>query len=184
MTTPRSELSERVGRFRSVEVLGEMVLLAFVGATFAYMLWESRNWGTGAWLLPRITIFFGTPFWIWRVVALARNTFATGGSTQIMDTGFLVTDDPPSVVARRWVMLIATTSGLLFGIWLLGFHVMVPLYVASYLIFLGKVRWWIALLAASFYEAVIVGIYGELLLAAWNRPLVLDWFDAIRGVGS
>ena len=184
MTTPRSESGGPFSRIRSVEVLGEVILLAFVGATFAYMLWESRNWGTGAWLLPRITIFFGIPFWIWRVVQLARNTFATGASTQIMDTGFLETTDEPSVVARRWVLLLATTSGLLFGIWLLGFHVAVPLYVASYLIFLGKVRWWVALIAASFYEAVIVGIYGELLLAAWNRPLVLDWFDAIRGAGS
>ena len=67
MTTSDSEKTNSQ-KFLSVEFLGEVVLLAVVGAVFAYMLWDSQEWGTGAWLLPRITIAFGIPFWVWRIV--------------------------------------------------------------------------------------------------------------------
>ena len=182
MTTPESGSAQAQSRFGKVEFLGELVLLLFVGATFVYMLWESRNWGTGAWLLPRITIFFGIPFWFMRVFALFRTQVQSKGTAQIMDMGFLTTQDSLAVITRRWVTLIATTGGLLAGVWVLGFHIGIPLYVVLYLTFLGKVKWWITLFPAAFFWVVIEFLYGRLLLAVWNDPLVFQWFDAIRGV--
>ena len=96
MTTSDSEKTNSQ-KFLSVEFLGEVVLLAVVGAVFAYMLWDSQEWGTGAWLLPRITIAFGIPFWVWRIVSLFR-TRISDPDAQIMDTGFLEADADHNVV--------------------------------------------------------------------------------------
>ena len=168
-------------RFLSVEFLGEIILLAFVGWFFFYMLWESQDWGRGAWLMPRIVIFTGIPFWIWRVVALFRTQIQDKGDSRIMDMGFLQTDVGADVMRRRWIQLISTTVGLLVGLWLLGYHVGVPLYVATYLLVYGKVKWWIALGAVLFFETVIVVVYDNILLSAWNRPIVQPFYDLLCG---
>lgn len=166
-------------KFLSVEFLGEVILLIVVGAVFAYMLWDSREWGTGAWLLPRITIAFGIPFWLWRIVSLFR-TRIYNPDAQIMDTGFLEADADGSVVARRWVKLVGSTAGLLFGIWLFGFHVAVPGYTILYLTVFGNAKWYWALLPAIFFEAIMIFIYGNILMAEWHTPLVIEWWNAIQ----
>ena len=101
-------------RLLSMEFIGEVLLLALVGATFLYMLWDSQSWGTGAWLLPRIAIAFGMPLWVWRVASLFRQGMSDEGG-QIMDTGFLDIEDSPAVVAGRWAQLVGTTGALLAG---------------------------------------------------------------------
>ena len=182
MSSRQGEASAPRSRYLSLEFMGEAMLLAFAGFLFFYMLWESRDWRMGAWLLPRLTIAFGLPFWIWRVVALIRPPKETGPAGQIMDTGFLASEDEPAVVARRWVRVIGTTAALLGGVWLFGFHVTVPAYAFLYLVIFAKVKWYWAVLPGIFYEAVIVGLYTNVLLAQWNRPAILELLDAIRGV--
>ncbi len=172
---PSSEPGKsRMGRLLSIEVIGEIVLLAGVGAFFVYMFLDSWNWGLGAQILPWIAIGMGAPLWVWRVVSLFRAGLSEG--SQIMDTGFLETDDPPAVVARRWVILILSTTGLLLSVWTLGFHVGIPLYTILYLIILGNMRWYWTVIPAAFFLAVIMFIYGQLLLAEWNVPHWIDWF--------
>ncbi len=169
------------GQLLSIEFMGEVILLAATGVFFYYMLAQSRDWGLGAQLLPWIAVSFGLPLWVWRVVSLFRSGLSEQGS--IMDTGFLDTEDSPVVVALRWVMLLGTTAGLLFGVWVLGFHVAIPLYTILYLIILGKVRWYWTVPAAAFYLAIIIFIYGQLLLAEWNIPhwvtllSIGEWWD-------
>ncbi len=165
----------RWGQLLSIEFMGEVILLAATGVFFYYMLSQSRDWGLGAQLLPWIAISFGLPLWVWRVVSLFRTGLTEQGS--IMDTGFLETEDSGIVVAWRWVMLLGTTAGLLFGVWVLGFHVAIPLYTILYLIILGKVRWYWTVPAAAFFLAVIIFIYGQLLLAEWNIPHWVSLFN-------
>lgn len=71
-------------RFTSTEFLGEAILLLAVGAFFVYMYFDSidkdagawgwlpwrLDWSNHGWLLPRIAIFFGAPFWLWRVATI------------------------------------------------------------------------------------------------------------------
>lgn len=175
-------------RFLTIEFIGEVILLAVVGAFFIYMYMDSvewdegslpwlpwrLDWGDGGWLLPRITILFGIPFWFWRTASLFRAGASTEGG-QIMDTGFLETDDEPSVVAMRWVQLLGTTGALLIGLWVLGFHIAVPLYTILYLTIYGKVKWYWTILPAVFFEIIIIGIYGYLLLSEWGTPVAREW---------
>lgn len=174
-------------RLTSIEFTGEVVLLAAVGSFFVYMYWDSLppdagafgwlpwnlDWTNGAWRLPRMAVLFGTPLWFWRAVSLFRAGVASTG--QIMDTGFLETDDDPAVVARRWVRLIATTGGLLVGCWVFGFHIAVPAYTILYLVIFGGVKWYWTIIPAVFFEIIIVAIYGYILLAEWGTPLAREW---------
>lgn len=182
MSTPTNNPSEPRNRLLTFEFMGELILLAVVGAIFVYMLWDSRTWGTGAWLLPRIAIGFGIPFWIWRVISLFKTGMSEDGD-QIMDTGFLDTDDPAAVINRRWLKLIGTTAGLLGGVWLLGFHVAIPAYTILYLVIFAGVKWYWTLIPALFFEGIMVFIYGHLLIAEWNEPVIpyLDWWRSLTG---
>ena len=167
-------------RLLSMEFIGEVLLLALVGATFLYMLWDSQSWGTGAWLLPRIAIAFGMPLWVWRVASLFRQGMSDEGG-QIMDTGFLDIEDSPAVVAGRWAQLVGTTGALLAGVWALGFHVAIPAYTIVYLIVFGRLAWYGTIPASAFFLAVIMYIYGYLLQAEWNIPFWVDWFGVREG---
>ena len=231
MTTAKPNISP-MRRLLSIEFLGEIILLAGVGAFFVYMYLDSANWGLGAQILPWVAIWAGLPLWMWRggqiidaafyeaehsatrrilniavatavagagiwlastvdirhalavvfiwalrVVMVARSGGGAEGETgQIMDTGFLETEDSAAVVARRWVLLIISTAGLLLGVWTLGFHVGIPLYTILYLIILGNVRWYWTVPAGAFFLAVVIFIYGQLLLSEWNVPHWVDWF--------
>ena len=174
--------------FLTLEFIGEVFLLAIVAALFVYMYLDSvewdegslqwlpwrLDWSDGGWLLPRITILFGTPFWFWRAVSLFRAGASTTGG-QIMDTGFLDTDDPATTIAWRWIRIFGTTAGLMIGVWVLGFHIAVPAYTMFYLIMFGKMKWYWTIVPAVFFELVIVGIYGYILLAEWGTPVARDW---------
>ena len=175
-------------RLTSIEFTGEVVLLIAVGAFFVYMYWDSLppdagafgwlpwnlDWSDGVWRLPRLAVLFGTPFWFLRAVSLFR-TGASNEGGQIMDTGFLETDDDPAIVARRWVRLIGTTAGLLVGCWVFGFHIAVPVYTILYLTIFGNVKWYWTIIPAVFFESIIVGIYGYILLREWGTPVARDW---------
>ncbi|MQF86248.1 MAG: hypothetical protein FI734_02115 [SAR202 cluster bacterium] len=175
MTTSKSNSK----KIFDTELLGEVILLVVVGAVFAYMLWDSRDWGTGAWLLPRITIFFGIPFWLWRVISLFKNRI-TDPDLQIMDTGFLESDADGKVLMYRWIKLLGSTAALLIGIWFFGFHVAVPAYTILYLMIFGNAKWYWAVLPAIFFEAIMIFIYGDILMAEWNTPLVVEWWNAFQ----
>jgi hypothetical protein len=170
-TTPSSK-----SKYLSTSFLGEVVLLAFVGWFFVYMLWVSQEWGRGAWLMPRIVVISGIPFWIWRVVTLFKAQISSEGG-QIMDMGFLEADATPAQLRMRWVQLLGTTGALLVGLMIFGYHIGVPLYVATYLMVLGKVKWWFAAGTVLFFETVIVGVYDNILLSEWNRPLIQPFYD-------
>ena len=189
MTTSNADgAAIRQSRFLTLEFVGEVVLLVVVAAFFIYMWldsvdWEAGSfawlpwqmeWDNGGWLLPRITILFGTPFWFWRAISLFRAGASTEGG-MIMDTGFLVTDDPPSVIARRWVRIFGTTLGIMVGAWVFGFHIAVPAYTILYLIIFGKVKWYWTIIPAVFFEVIIIGIYGYILLAEWGTPVAREW---------
>lgn len=175
-------------RFTSIEFIGEVILLAAVAAFFIYMWLDSvppdadalgwlpwrMEWDNGGWLLPRIAVLFGTPFWFWRAYLLFK-AGASSTTGQIMDTGFLETDDDPTMVLWRWIQLIGTTGALLVGLWVFGFHIAVPAYTILYLIIFGKVKWYWTIIPAVFFEIIIVGIYGYILLSEWGTPVAREW---------
>jgi len=75
--SPDNEPTGTARRGFSVEVVGEIILLAIVGSFFVYMFIESFGWPEGSALMPRIAIVMGTPFWIARLITLVRSTRET-----------------------------------------------------------------------------------------------------------
>jgi hypothetical protein len=165
-------------RWMSLEASGEIVLLAMVGAFFLYMFWQSLGWPMGAWLMPRIAILIGIPFWIARLVALFRPTKAA--HRQIMDTGFWLGSDPKAEAIRflqisGWIVL------LYAGIWMFGFHAALPLGIFAYLYYYGRAGWlWSPVVSAAFV-ALLVGVYDILLNTPWHEAVVFDFWRWMRG---
>ncbi len=172
-----------VRRLTRPEVLGEMVLLAIVGVMFATMLWESQDWTTASALMPRIAIAIGAPLWFIRVFGLVRYALGTqperyrgvrreeesGG--QIMDLGFYMGDDQRAAL-MRFLSITGALLVLLAGIWLIGWHITLPLWTVAYLLIFAKVKVWQAALGGIFFLAVIIGVYGALFDTLWNDPVL------------
>jgi hypothetical protein len=164
----------------SLEIIGEMVLLTAVAGFFIYIGISALSWKFSAVLTPAIAIAIGTPFLIWRMIHVVRmglrvqNTEVT--PSQIMDIGFRVGTDRKAAQGR-FIRIFVAIGVLYAGIWILGFHITVPLWVFGYLYWFGHVRLvWSALIGLLFL-GFIVGVYDQILGAYWNEPLALQWFN-------
>lgn len=170
----------KVHKWLTLEFVGEVILLMLTTALFATMLAESYGWpfGThggwpkGAYLMPRIAIAFGTVFLILRIFALVRSTRSKPQvAGRIMDIGFTIPEDR-KVGTRRFALITGAIVGLVAGIWLVGWFITLPLWVFLYLKFVGKVRWWWAVLTAAIFWGVVYGLYDKTFYTTFNDPLL------------
>ena len=160
-------------KFRlSLEVAGEVVLLLAVGAFFVYMFIDSFNWPEGATLMPRIAVLVGTPFWLIRAVTVLTGTQEKRiEEGDIMDTGFILGDDPRTE-GRRFVRIFGFTALMYVAIWVLGVHIALPGMLFLYLFHYGRAGWlWSGGLALAFL-ALIVGFYDWGIHIVWPEPLL------------
>lgn len=163
------------GRLPSLEVAGEAFLLLAVGAFFLYLFIDSFNWPEGATLMPRIAVLVGTPFWIIRVAALLRGAPEKRMEEgDIMDTGFILGDDPRAE-GRRFVRIFGFTALLYLAIWLIGVHVALPLMLFLYLTYYGRAGWPGSAGVALAFLALIVGFYDLSLHIVWPEPVLGLW---------
>jgi hypothetical protein len=156
----------------SLEIAGELVLLLLVGAFFVYLFIESLHWPLGSALMPWIAIAIGTPFWLWRIAVLFFQAKESSG--QIMDIGFRTGDDPEGE-RGRFLRICCFIVALYLGIWLLGFHIAMPLGILIYVRVYGKMSWVGSIGLALLFVALIAGVYDHLLNAAWHEPPLLQW---------
>jgi len=164
----------------SLEVVGELILLALVAGFFAYIVVSAFEWKLAAIVTPAMAIAVGTPFLIWRAVHVIRMCLwvqrAEVTESQIMDVGFRIGHDRKA--ERQRFFRITLAIGLLYaGIWLFGFHVTLPLWVFGYLYWFGNVRFVWAGLMGTLFLAFIIGVYDEVLGVYWNKPLVMTLFE-------
>ncbi len=150
-------------------------MLLFVGAFFIYLFVESLSWPLGAALMPWIAVGIGFPFWLYRMAVLIFRV--TEESSQIMDIGFRLGDDPTGERAR-FIRICSFIVGLYVGIWLIGFHVALPLGILFYVRVYGEVGWGWSIFLALMFLVLIIGVYDRLLHAAWHEPPVLQWILA------
>ena len=158
----------------SLEILGEILLLAIVGGFFVYLLAESLSWPLSAALMPRIAVIIGFPFLIIRVTTLLRRTIAQQG--HIMDMGFSIGIDPKAE-AKRFVRICSFIVGLYLAIWVFGFHVALPLGMFFYLFVYGRVGWIASIAVSLFFLALIIGVYDTVLHVSWHEPLILKLWE-------
>jgi hypothetical protein len=158
--------------FRKIdtELGGEILLLAIVAVLFVAMFVQSLGWPLGAALMPRIVVAVGMFLWVLRVVALFRNSEET--SSPIMDVGF----GEKSQEARwRFAIISVSIASLIAGIWLLGWHVSLPLWMSLYLLIWGQVRWWSAV-TVGLIGFALIRVFDLFLRIPWNEPLLFQLF--------
>ena len=160
----------------SLEVLGEIVLLLLVGGFFIYLFVESLQWPLGSALMPWITVGIGVPFWLYRLIMLVVQ--AKDAPAQIMDIGFRTGGDPAGERAR-FLRICFFIVGLYSAIWLIGFHIALPVGMLFYLRVYGEVSWWWSSGVALMFLALIIGVYDRLLGATWHEPPVLELLYSI-----
>jgi hypothetical protein len=159
----------------SLELFGELVLLAVVGGFFVYLFIQSLAWPLGSALMPWIAVGIGAPFWVYRVLVLIMR--AREESTEIMDIGFRTGADPTGE-KTRFFRIAGFVLGLYLGIWLFGFHVALPLGILIYVRVYGQLSWGGSLFVGIMFLALLVGVYDRLLNATWHEPLAKQWFEA------
>jgi hypothetical protein len=178
LTPPEPGANRNLRKFASIEVIGEMILLTAVAGFFIYIGVSARHWPFSAMLTPLIAVAIGTPFLIWRFVTVLRVGLAVtrdeASPQQIMDTGFRIGDDPKTE-GQRFLRVFVALGVLYGGIWLLGFHIMVPLWVFVYMRWFGKVPLIWAALVALLFLGLMVGLYDHLLDALWHEPVLFKW---------
>lgn len=161
--------------------MAQPIFLALVGAFFAYLLIESRTWPLGAALLSRLVTGVGLSLLLVHIISRVRHTVKQGHqASAILDIGFTDAGLEPQMIRGRMLRFFGSTAALFLGVWLLGFHIALPLYVFLYLFVYGRVQWWWALVAALSFEAVLIGLYDHVLHISWNEPIVKQFFGARR----
>lgn len=75
---------------------------------------------------------------------------------------------------RRFLLAVAWVFGLFFGIWLVGFLIAIPLFVASYMK-LNGIRWHMAIIWAVASLVFLYGLFEFLLNVELYRGLVPIW---------
>jgi hypothetical protein len=174
----------------SWEILGEVILLLVVAGFCAYLFADSmgwtgrRVWPLGSAITPWLALGLTTPFLILRIIHVVRLGLwvrpAMGGAGgQILDVGFRLGENPKEE-ARRFVWIIAAILALYLGIWLLGFHITVPLWVFAYMFWFGRSSFVLSASMAIGFEILVWGIYDYALDSPWNEPLILKalgWYD-------
>ncbi len=159
-------------KFRpSYETIGELILLIIVGAFFGYLFYESFDWPLGAALLPRIAVIIGAPFWVFQVISLLRSR--QEGVGRIMDLGFLEIGIDPKAEVTRFIRITGWLIALYLGIWLLGFHLVLPLWIFLYLTIYGRLRWYWSACFALFFLAMIIGLFDYVMYTQWHKPILL-----------
>ena len=171
----RASRIREVRRKLSLELFGELVLLAVVGGFFVYLFIQSLAWPLGSALMPWIAVGIGAPFWVYRVLALIMRSREQ--STEIMDIGFRTGADPTGE-KTRFFRIAGFVLGLYLSIWLFGFHVALPLGILIYVRVYGQLSWGGSLFVGLMFLALLVGVYDPLLNATWHEPLAKQWFEA------
>lgn len=143
--------------------------MVFCAVLFLFMLSESTKWSAGVALLPRIASVFGL---VVLVVYAVQRFKPRGTRGQIMDMGFDEGGLERSVVIERTLRFVLTTAAFFAAIWLIGFHVTVPIYMVLYMIIYGKVRWWAAVLTALGFLLFMIVAYDIVIRSTWPEPVI------------
>ena len=164
----------------SPEIAGEVVLLAFVVilmiafALDAFSLISDRGYSRaeGGVVLPILTIGFGLPFLLMRLrtVLLRKRRMQRG---MIMDLGFRLGEDPAGE-RRRALGYISGIAALFIGIWLIGFHLAIPLWVATLLRRNARAAWWVIGLICLLFLTFLFGIMDYIIDTPWGVPVLFD----------
>jgi hypothetical protein len=111
---------------------------------------------------------------LWTVQTVQEIVMVLAGKSQskIYDIAFETAGVSTATVWLRTLWMFGMMGTLLVGVWLLSFHVMIPLFLLVYLRLVGKTQWWVASVIAFGAELPIVFLYGYVINTAWPESLL------------
>jgi hypothetical protein len=161
----------------------EASFLASTLALFSYFVVASQQWPASAALLPRmvggIGLFLFVLYLIQRIRPSTNKQFE---GDRILDIGFRDSELDPKEVSKRIFRVVGSIAALVAGVWLVGFHITIPLFLFLYCAVFGGMKWPNALIVAAGFETFIVGVYDRLVHVVWNEPVLLKMLG-IGGAG-
>ncbi|MGH7927341.1 MAG: tripartite tricarboxylate transporter TctB family protein [Candidatus Binatia bacterium] len=142
----------------------------------AWAVYEAKDWDASARLFP---LMASLPLLVLSVVQLGIDTLGPQRETaKAMDFEFTKGVDP-SLARWRTLNIFAWLFGFALAIWLLGFHVAIPLTVFLYLKFKGRERWSLSLTLTIAIYLFFWGIFDRLLHLPFPEPVLFAWVEAL-----
>ena len=148
----------------------EITFSAAMVLVFAFAVFEARAWQMHARLLPWV---IGFPMLILTISQLVLDIREIGNSVQEAKpvTGGI----PANVARRRAIWILAWILGLFLAIWLLGFHISVPLFTFLYLKIESEENWWLAILLSVVAWGFLFGLFDWILKLPFPEGELVNW---------
>jgi hypothetical protein len=176
---PNHAVWKRLVPRMSFDLVLESILVSIVTSYFIYLLLAVRDLRPEAARLPRVTALGGLVLVaafiaqkIWHATHPKQNT-----ALQILDTGFDEEGLSGRLVVIRTLRLAGWFGGMLAAIWLVGYHVTVPVFVFFYLLVFGETKWWLAATAGGVFFLLIYVLFDLVLHTEWPEPALLRWLS-------
>jgi hypothetical protein len=176
---PNHAVWKRLVPRMSFDLVLESILVSIVTSYFIYLLLAVRDLRPEAARLPRVTALGGLVLVvafiaqkIWNATHPKQNT-----AVQILDTGFDEEGLSGRLVVIRTLRLAGWFGGMLAAIWLVGYHVTVPVFVFFYLLVFGETKWWLAAMAGGVFFLLIYVLFDLVLHTEWPEPALLRWLS-------
>lgn len=96
---------------------------------------------------------------------------------RIYDITFQTTGMSPLVIWLRTGWVFGIMGATIVGVWLINFHLAIPLFLIAYLRFVGKIKWWVAIVIGALMELPIGFLYGAIIHTAWPKSVLERVFD-------
>ncbi len=91
---------------------------------------------------------------------------------RVLDIAFDLSGVAERVVWLRTGVFAANLAGLILGIYLVNFHIAVPLYLFGYLRLVSKAPWRAVVLITVIAEAIVVLFYGGVIHTIWPESIL------------
>ena len=160
--------------FRSKEFISPFLLVLFFAIVFVFALrWE---WRTA--LMPAVAAGFGMLFGVIEIVKATSKQKTVGETKQTKQyTGDLTYE---AVSLHQGIIFFAWVGAFFLGVFLLGFHISIPLFAFLYLKIEGKASWLLSILLPLSLLGFVLVVFDWLMDIAWGKPLLLSWFQTLR----
>lgn len=149
------------------------LLFALLGG---WAVLEASKWSFSASLFPWLA---GIPLFALSIVLLAFNLLnPTSSGGRALDFKFSENVEP-AVARARALGIIAWLFGFALGIWILGFHIAIPVVMFLYLKVQGRETWLLSLSLAAVAYLFFWGIFDNLMKLPVPEPRLWIWIERV-----
>ena len=159
----------------------DVVFRALLGTSFVFMIVLGLDMPKSSFGDPKAYPIFvgsvGLILWVGSNINEAIQIINNRKQGRIYDIRFETEGISPMTVWLRTALVFSIMTATILGVWLVNFHIAMPLFLLTYLRFVGKMRWRSVILVAILMEIPIVFLYGAVIHTSWPDSLIERIFD-------